>query len=102
MLTTITGDLAINGAVNGTVTTLISGGAITEGAAGAITAGTLTGSSVGSTTLNRANVVGTLGAFTTGGNFSFNNTQTLTVNNAPSANGGAGALALTTKNGTAH
>ncbi|MGB3838351.1 MAG: hypothetical protein WA930_04510, partial [Rhodanobacter sp.] len=82
--------------VNGTTTTLTSAGAITEGAGGAITAGTLTGSSVGSTTLNGANVVGALGAFTTGGNFSFNNTQTLTVNNAPSANGGAGNLALTT------
>jgi len=95
-LTTTTGDLAINGAVNGTTTTLSSAGAITEGAGGAITAGTLTGSSVGSTTLNGGNVVGALGAFTTGGNFSFNNTQTLTVNNAPSANGGAGNLALTT------
>ncbi|MGN6705138.1 MAG: beta strand repeat-containing protein, partial [Rhodanobacter sp.] len=96
VLETTAGNLAINGAVNGTTTTLTSAGAITEGATGVITTGTLTGSSVGSTTLNGANVVGALGAFSTGGNFSFNNTQTLTVNNAPSANGGAGDLALTT------
>ncbi|THD04853.1 beta strand repeat-containing protein, partial [Rhodanobacter lindaniclasticus] len=96
-LTTTVGDLAINGAVKGsTTTTLTSAGAITEGAAGVITAGTLTGSSAGSTALNAANHVGNLGAFTTGGDFTFNNAQSLTVNNAPSANGGAGNLTLTT------
>ncbi|MGN2248432.1 hypothetical protein ACFWZ3_17290, partial [Frateuria sp. GZRR35] len=95
-LVTTTGDLAINGAVDGTTTTLTSAGAITEGASGVITADTLTGSSAGATALNGANQVGALGAFTTGGDFGFNNAQTLTVNNAPSANGGLGNLALTT------
>ena len=95
-LTTTTGDLAINGSVKGSTTTLVSAGTISEGAGGLLTAGTLTGSSAGSTTLNAANHVGTLGAFTTGGNFTFNNAQSLTVNNAPSANAGAGNLTLTT------
>src|SRR5574337_658230 len=95
-LTTTTGDLAINGAVKGTATTLTSAGAISEGAGGVITAATLTGSSVGNTTLAGANQVGALGAFTSGGNFNFNDTQTLTVSNAPSANGGAGDLTLST------
>ncbi|WEN14473.1 filamentous hemagglutinin N-terminal domain-containing protein [Rhodanobacter sp. AS-Z3] len=94
-LTTTSGDLAINGAVNGTTTTLTSAGTISEGASGVITAGTLTGSSAGSTILGRSNQVDALGAFTTGGDFSFNDAQTLTVNNAPSANGGAGNLSLT-------
>ncbi|MGB3269665.1 MAG: filamentous hemagglutinin N-terminal domain-containing protein, partial [Rhodanobacter sp.] len=96
MLATTAGDLAINGTVKGTTTTLTSGGAITEGASGLITAGTLTGSSAGSTTLLQANQVTALGAFTTGGDFAFNNAQSLTVSNAPSANGGAGNLTLTT------
>ncbi|MGN6657345.1 MAG: beta strand repeat-containing protein [Rhodanobacter sp.] len=95
-LKTTAGNLAINGAVKGTTTTLTSAGAISQSASGIITAGTLTGISAGSTTLNAANRVGTLGAFTTGGDFAFNNAQSLTVNNAPSANGGAGNLTLTT------
>ncbi len=98
-LTTTAGDLAIDGAVNGATTTLTSAGAITEGAGGVITAGTLTGQSGGSTSLLGANQVGALGAFTTGGDFGFNDAQTLTVNNAPSANGGAGNLTLTTTGG---
>ncbi|WP_449426150.1 beta strand repeat-containing protein, partial [Rhodanobacter lindaniclasticus] len=50
----------------------------------------------GATALNGANQVGALGAFTTGGDFAFNNAQSLTVSNAPSANGGASNLTLTT------
>jgi hypothetical protein len=95
-LTTTAGDLIINGAISGTTTTLTSAGAITEGADGVITADTLTGSSAGSTSLLGANEVAALGAFTTGGDFVFNTTRTLTVNDAPSANGGAGNLTLTT------
>jgi len=93
-LTTTAGDLIINGAVTGTTTTLTSAGAISEGANGIITADTLSGSSAGSTSLLGANRVATLGAFTSGGDFAFNTIQTLTVNDAPSANGGAGDLTL--------
>jgi hypothetical protein len=95
-LTTTAGDLIINGAISGTATTLTSAGAIVEGAGGVITADTLTGSSAGSTSLLGANEVAALGAFTSGGDFAFNTIQTLTVNDAPSANGGAGNLTLTT------
>ena len=76
-LTTTTGDLAINGAVSGTTTTLNSAGAITEGAAGSITANLLTGQSTGNTTLDGSNHINTLGSFTA--DFSLTNAQTLTL-----------------------
>ena len=94
-LTTTAGDLIINGTVIGATTTLTSAGAIIEGVNGVITADTLTGSSAGSTSLLGANQVAALGAFVSGGDFGFNTIQTLTVNDAPSANGGAGNLTLT-------
>ncbi|HEY0198066.1 MAG TPA: filamentous hemagglutinin N-terminal domain-containing protein [Rhodanobacter sp.] len=93
---TTSGDLMIDGAVSGTTTALMSAGAISEGIDGAITAGTLTGNSAGSTTLGGANHVDTLGAFTTGGDFSFNDAQTLTVGQPLVADGGAGDITLTT------
>jgi fibronectin-binding autotransporter adhesin len=93
-LTTTAGDLAINGAVSGTLTTLNSAGAITEGAGVVITAGTLTGQSVGSTDLNGANLINTLGSFTS--DFSLTNAQTLTV--AGPLNGGP-VVTLTTTAG---
>jgi len=95
-LTTTAGDLIINGPISGTTTALTSAGAIIEGTDGVITADTLSGSSAGSTSLLGANEVAALGTFTTGGDFAFNTTRTLTVNDAPSANGGAGNLTLTT------
>src|SRR6185312_6016534 len=94
-LTTTAGDLIINGTVTGATTTLTSSGAIIEGTHGVITADNLTGSSAGSTSLLGANQVAALGAFVSGGDFAFNTIRTLTVNDAPSANGGAGDLTLT-------
>ncbi|OOG61229.1 hypothetical protein B0E46_14590, partial [Rhodanobacter sp. B04] len=94
-LATTSGDLAINGAVNGTTTTLTSAGAITEGTGGAITAGTLTGGSTGATTLNGTNVIGTLGSFSAAG-FSLTDAQALTVDG--SLNGGS-STSLTTTSG---
>ncbi len=94
-LTTTAGDLIINGTVTGATTTLTSAGAIIEGTHGVITADNLTGSSAGSTSLLGANQVAALGAFVSGGDFAFNTIRTLTVNDAPSANGGAGDLTLT-------
>ena len=94
-LTTTTGDLAINGAVSGTTTTLRSAGAISEGASGNIVAGTLAGQSIGATALNGTNHVGTLGNFSAA-NFALTNAQALTVSGP--INGGA-STALTTTTG---
>ena len=93
------GGLAINGAVNagvGDIALTSAGGAISQGSGGTLTAGSLSGSSAGSTALGGANQVVTLGNFTTGGNFSFRDTRTLTVNSPLSVNGGNGDLSLTT------
>ena len=68
----------------GTVTLTSSTGAISQTGGVLIAAGTLTGSSAGATTLDDANLVGTLGSFTAAG-FSLNNAQALTVNGAVAA-----------------
>jgi fibronectin-binding autotransporter adhesin len=98
-LTTTVGDLAINGAMSGVKVSLMSAGAITEGAGGSITttatADSLTGSSAGSTTLNQANYITTLGDFSAN-NFSLINAQTLGTTGV--LNGGTG-VALTTTSG---
>ncbi|MFA6232452.1 MAG: hypothetical protein WC617_20135, partial [Rhodanobacter sp.] len=91
--------LAVNAAVNagaGDITLGSAAGAISEGAAGGLTAGSLSGNSAGATALNGANQVATLGNFSTGGNFSFTDMRTLTVNSPLSVNGGNGDLSLTT------
>ena len=75
-LTTTTGGITFGGDVtaSGQTITLTSAGAIAQ-TGGVITAGSLTGSSAGNTTLNDANAIGTLGAFTVNG-------ETLVLNNA--------------------
>ncbi|BFI96593.1 MAG: hypothetical protein RSP_21030 [Rhodanobacter sp.] len=97
--------IAINGNVNsgsGT-TTLSSTGSIGEGGSGVVTAGTLTGSSTGSTTLDGANAIGTLGSFSANG-LSLRNAQALTVAGTVSGGSGTASLATTaealTLNGT--
>ncbi|MFI4957886.1 MAG: beta strand repeat-containing protein [Lysobacterales bacterium] len=92
-LTTTVGDLAINGAVSGTTTALTSAGAISEGAGGLISAGTLSGESVGATSLDNANLIGTLGGFSATG-FGLTNAQALAVNGP--VNGGANIALKTT------
>ncbi|MDE2279561.1 MAG: S-layer family protein, partial [Xanthomonadaceae bacterium] len=90
--------LAINASVDsgsGT-TTLLSDGAISEGGNGAIIAGMLTGQSTGSTTLDPANRVATLGNFTANG-FTLLNGQALTVTG--NVNGGSGITLQTTSGG---
>ena len=72
--------MAIDADLTGSIVDLISGGVITEGSGAVITAATLTGSSVGDTTLNDANLITHLGALTSGGAFALTNAQTLTVN----------------------
>ncbi len=94
-LTTTAGNLAINGAVSGTTTTLNSAGTISEGSGGSITAGTLSGHSAGATTLNGSNHIGSLGSFSAA-NFALTNAQALTVSGP--LNGGA-STALTTTAG---
>jgi hypothetical protein len=84
LTTTRGGDLSIEGAVQGGVTTLVSAGAINEGAGGKLTADTLTGSAAGMVTLGDAahplaNYIGTLGGFAAPAGFSLTNAQTLTL-----------------------
>ncbi|MBU6246143.1 MAG: filamentous hemagglutinin N-terminal domain-containing protein [Xanthomonadaceae bacterium] len=91
--------LAIDGAVNagtGDITLGSAAGAISEGSAGVLTAGSLSGTSSGSAMLGGANQVVTLGNFTTGGDFSFRDARTLTVNSPLDVHGGSGNLSLAT------
>ena len=107
-LTTTAGDLAINGVVSGTATTLNSAGAITEGAGGVITAGTLSGTAAGPTLLGSAaspnkNMVDTLGNFTSLAGFSMTNDKTLTLASVAGSsftvNAGSSAFHLSVTNG---
>ncbi|RAN82218.1 hypothetical protein B5P43_11205, partial [Bacillus sp. SRB_336] len=95
-LTTTAGDLIINGAINGTTTTLKSAGTISQGAGGSITANTLTGQSGGATTLTGANHIGTLGGFTAA-SFGLTSAQALTVDGP--VNGGSSTTLTTTAGG---
>ena len=84
LTTTRGGDLSIDGAVKGGMLTLVSAGAITEGADGSLTADTLTGSATGAVTLGDAahplaNNIGTLGGFSAPGGFSLTNARTLNL-----------------------
>jgi hypothetical protein len=89
LTTTRGGDLSIDGAVQGGMMTLVSAGAINEGASGSLTADTLTGSAAGMVMLGDAahplaNYIGTLGGFSAPAGFSLTNAQTL---NLASVNG---------------
>jgi fibronectin-binding autotransporter adhesin len=94
-LTTTSGGIAVDfGLVTDGTLTLVSAGSISQAKPkGAITAGELTGSAVGSTTLNDTNKIGSLGDFTsTGGNFSLTDAISLTA--AGTVNAGAFDLSL--------
>ncbi|HZP87396.1 MAG TPA: hypothetical protein VFB54_11290, partial [Burkholderiales bacterium] len=67
---------------SGTQTTTLTSnsGSISEAGAGAIQAGTLSGSSNGSTSLNGANTIGTLGSFSSAG-FSLNDSVAIALGN---------------------
>ena len=71
------GDLRLAQSLQGDTVTLASGGNISQ-SAGAITASTLSGHSAGSTTLGQANAIGTLAAFSAHG-FTLVNGQGLSV-----------------------
>lgn len=91
-------DLLLSNAVTGNTLDLRSGGAISQTSAGILDVVVLTGSSVGSTTLNAANLIDTLGGFTAA-NLSLSNSQALTVNGALTIGGGLGDLSLRTSAG---
>jgi hypothetical protein len=85
----------VNGGT-GTVNLVTTVGGITESGVGKITAGTLTGSSHGAVTLNAANVITDLGAFTTNGNYAFAMTDAHDLTVTGAVNAGTAALTLTT------
>jgi filamentous hemagglutinin family protein len=93
-LTTGAGNLVISKAISaGGTVDLVSAASISQAPAGIITAETLTGSSGATTTLNSANLISNLGAFTnTAGNFGLTDAQTLTVTGT--VNTGTKVLAL--------
>ncbi|WP_172969599.1 filamentous hemagglutinin N-terminal domain-containing protein [Rhodanobacter sp. T12-5] len=92
-LTTTAGNLVINAAISGTTTTLKSAGAISEGVGGSIAANRLDGQSVGATSLDGTNHIGTLGRFSAA-SFGLTNAQGLTVSGP--VNGGASTSLTTT------
>jgi hypothetical protein len=97
------GGLAIDSALNTGTGKLIlrAAGKITESGSGKITATTLTGSSHGAVTLNAANVITKLGAFTTNnGAFALTDAHALTVTGT--VNAGTKTIALTTTGGTSN
>ncbi len=96
VLSTGGSNLAIDAAVSGTTVSLNSAGAIAQNSAGIIDASTLTGNSATGTTLDGANMFGTLGAFANSGagGISFSDGESLRVNGA--VNAGSGNLSLTT------
>ena len=99
-LTTTSGNLGIANVLTTTgAASLNSAGTLKEIGTGAIDSGVAQGGSAGGTTLNGANLVATLNAFTnTGaGGFALSDGEALTVNGA--VNGGTGDLALTTTSG---
>src|SRR3989442_4355885 len=75
-LTRVLYDIALAGNVNGNAgtVTLTSGQAISQSAGVVNTTGTLTGSAGTSASLNQANTIANLGAFTTNGAFTLNDT----------------------------
>jgi hypothetical protein len=88
-------DILVDDTLHGGMVKLASAAKITSNSSGKIMATTLTGSSVGTVTLNAANVITDLGAFTTGnGAFALTDARTLTTTGT--LNAGTGAIALTT------
>ncbi len=95
-LKTNSGNLAIESTITGSTVDLVSASAITESGAGIIDATKLTGSSAGAVTLNGANVITDLEAFTTGGNNAFSLTDAHDLTTTGAVNAGTAGLTLTT------
>ncbi len=93
-LTITGGGLTLAGNVGAAnIVDLVSAGTIGQ-AGGSISAIMLTGSAATSASLNQANLIGTLGAFTTSLGFALTDGQALLVNGAVSDSGVASTLAL--------
>ena len=93
------GDLTLDGNVKGTLTSLVSSGAINEGSQGTVTAGILTGSAAHGVQLTGSNAVNNLGNFKANG-LALTNGQALTVMAGTTVDGGANtALTVTGSNG---
>ena len=92
------GDLTIDGNVAGTLTSLVSSGAITEGSAGTITAGILTGSAAHAAQLTGHNTIDNIGNFKANG-LSLTNGQALTVLAGATVDGGANTALTVTGSG---
>jgi len=88
--------IVVNNTLTGGTVKLASAATILSNSSGKITATTLTGFSHGAATLNAANVITNLGAFTTGGNYAFAFTDALDLTVTGAVNTGSGALTLTT------
>jgi mucin-19 len=74
-------NIVLNKAVTaGTIVDLVSSGTIFQNSTGIVTGGTLTGSATGAVTLNKANEIADLGAFTAiGGNLILTDDQNLSI-----------------------
>nr|WP_199043850.1 filamentous hemagglutinin N-terminal domain-containing protein [Dyella sp. ASV24] len=95
------GNITLANAVSGmTIALNASNGAINQ-TAGTLTTGTLTGQSSGATLLTQANQIGSLGNYTSGGDFSLTNgaaivqSGSLQVQGATTLNAGSNAITLT-------
>jgi filamentous hemagglutinin family protein len=86
-LTTLNGDITLDGNVAASTIDLISAGAVNQ-AGGVLNAGTLIGSAVLSASLTEpGNQIATIGTFTTGGDFALKDQSALTVAGALTATG---------------
>ncbi|QNK01456.1 filamentous hemagglutinin N-terminal domain-containing protein [Dyella telluris] len=91
-LSTSGGDLTLQGAVNGTDVSLVASGGAVKQSGGALVANSLSGSSTGASALNqRGNAIGSLGNYSSGGDFSLVDASALTVSGVLSS---AGYLAM--------
>ncbi|HET7561243.1 MAG TPA: filamentous hemagglutinin N-terminal domain-containing protein [Rhodanobacteraceae bacterium] len=88
-------DLTIDGNVNGTTTTLVSAGAINEGASGVVTADTLTGSAASAAQLTGNNAINKLGNFTAA-SLALTNGKSLTIGAGNAVDGGSSTTLTTT------
>ena len=99
-LATTSGGIAVEAQLTtGAQATLNSAGTLVESGSGSISASSLTGSAIGGATLNGANEIGALNAFTNAGSggFALTDGESLEVDGA--VNPGTGNLALTTTSG---
>jgi filamentous hemagglutinin family protein len=89
------GTLTIAGLVGAGSGITLTGGTVLESGSGVLVAGLLAGSFSGNATLNGANQIGTLGAFTDTGTLAFTDTGALTLG---AVNAGAATLSVPTLN----